>query len=80
MFCMCSCFLGLGFRVCLCTHAYYMRTHTQSMRTHTTRLCTQALCMRTHTHAQKPYSEPFFASVSLFYLYNMPLPCLVLCL
>ena len=48
-------FSGLGFRACMCTHAYcmcmhmhayYMRTHTQSMR-----MCTTGLCM--HTRAQK---------------------------
>ena len=54
-------FSGIGFRACMCTHAYCMRVHTQSMhmhaycmRTHTQsmRMCTTGLCM--HTRAQKP--------------------------
>ena len=67
---LCSCFSGLGFRVNMHTHAFYMCTHTWSMCTHTTRLCLQALCMHTHTCAQNPNS-----TFLLLFLYSVYIIC-----
>ena len=76
---LCSCVFELGFRAYIHMHAFYMHTHTQSMCTHRTRLRTQAnVCA--HILIPRNPNPNLFASVSFFYLYNMPLPCLVLCL
>ena len=58
----------------MCTHAFCMRVHTQSMRTHTAGLCMQAYVC-TCILMPRNLNPTRFASVSLFCLHNMLMFC-----